>query len=113
MRPALSLLLTLVGLLLLAACGNEPPAARSGTTAAALPRYVTLRSHLNGALDQDPELQPGETIRVVPAPGERFVRRDPVTVTLPETTPHEGRLAQYFLRGYALGFASTLAQQPT
>ena len=79
-------------------------------------RDITLVSHLAGALADDPELVPGQTIRLFPHETEpllqlvlpqetepRFARKTPAIVTLPSTTPFDGPDAQFFLRGFAVG----------
>lgn len=96
--------------LLLAVCVASA-CADGSTPATVQPRDITLRSHLDGPLDGDPTLRPGERIRLVPAPEERFDVRTPVLLTLPSSTPRQGEMQQYYLRGYAIGFASHLNDQ--
>jgi len=89
----------------LGACGEQR--AEDPTS----PRDVIFRSHLDGALADDPVVGPGEEIRVLPAPNERTLRRMPVRVTLPETVPFGGPDQLYFLRGYAVGRLTAVNQQ--
>lgn len=67
------------------------------------PRSVTLRSHLGGDIDDDPQLKLGETIRLVSADNERVGNDPPLLVQLPSETPYSGVDEQLFLRGYAIG----------
>jgi hypothetical protein len=95
----------------LAACQGTRQARQSGQPARAGPRAVTLRSHLDAPLSADPALRPGERIRFVPAADERTARFNPLDITLPASTPYPGPREQYFLRGYAVGFAAPINQQ--
>ena len=93
--------------LLLLACQRADSTASSAKTV--LPTSdVTLVSHLDGALTDDPDLAPGQTIRVLPHKTEPpSGRREPVVVTLPSTTPFDGLDQQYYLRGFAIGKLSS------
>ena len=107
--------LTIPMFLLLFGCQRADSTASSDKNVPEM-RDVTLVSHLAGALADDPELIPGQTIRLLPHETEPllqfvlpqeteppFGRKKPVIVTLPSTTPFDGRDAQFFLRGFAVG----------
>lgn len=69
---------------------------------------VTLTSHLDGALIDDPRIELGQTIRVIPHESEPpSGRTESVIVELPTETPYSGDEEQYFLRGYAIGQLSS------
>ncbi len=97
-------------LLLTPACSVPLSPAPAQATAPAI-RDITLRSHLEGTLAGDPVLRPGERVRVIPAPTERFDGRARVVVDLPATVPYRGDEAQYYLRGYAIGSAAEVNGQ--
>ena len=98
-----SFLLTILIFLLLVGCKR---ADSTVSTEKNLPKIldVVLVSHLGGALGDDPDLMPGQTVRVLPHETEPpSGRREPVVVTLPSITPFAELDQQYFLRGFAIG----------
>lgn len=86
-------------------CGRSPtadPVAVSGDKKPAI-RVLTFRSHLRGALDADPEVHPGETIRVTPDATEPTTEHESILVQLPRQTPFTKLDELYYLRGFAVG----------
>jgi hypothetical protein len=70
-------------------------------------RTVTFRSHLDGSLDDDPNVRVGESVQVAPANSEPMSKHDPILVKLPTQTPFTGNRELYYLRGFAIGQLSS------
>lgn len=66
-------------------------------------RRVTFRSHLDGTVEDDPVVEPGEQIAAVPDRSDPLVSYDEVLMQLPTVTPYEGDDQLYYLRGWAVG----------
>lgn len=71
-------------------------------------RRVTFRAHLDGKVETDPVVRPGEIIRVVPDPAEPLANYDAVLMKLPKLdsgafTPDDGENQLHYLRGWAVG----------
>ena len=66
-------------------------------------RTVTFHSHLDGSLNDDPNLRVGERVQVAPARSEPMSKHDPILVKLPNETPFSGNHELYYLRGFAVG----------
>ena len=50
-------------------------------------RTVTLRSYLDSSLDDDPDIQAGESVRVAQAKSEPMSQHDSIIVKLPTQPP--------------------------
>ena len=89
-------------------CGASDRTSIAPAELVVAPRAVTFRAHLREQLADDPVVNPGETIRVVPDPSEPTMLKNSIVVSLPTRTPYQTpEEALNYLRGYSIGQLSS------